>query len=61
MNNCDECEHGEVSARRKERTQERIRILRKTISLLCNGDTLLIKKAMDSAENEIFGGVENNV
>ena len=52
---CNECESGIVSAKRKERMQERIRVLRRAVSLLCNNDTALINQAMRNAESEIFG------
>ena len=52
---CDECESGEVSAKKKERVQERIRVLRKAVALLCNNDPALINQAMRNAEEEIFG------
>jgi hypothetical protein len=52
---CSECESGEVSAKKKEMVQERIRILRKAVALLCNNDPALINQAMCNAEEAIFG------
>jgi len=53
---CPDCglDH-EKDVRKKERVQEKIRALRKAISILCNGDQALINLAMNDAEDHTYG------
>lgn len=47
---CPKCGHSDANdIRRKEATQERIRIMRRVIRKLCNGDSKRIAKKMDEA------------
>lgn len=45
----------ETQAKKDEAVRERIRLLRRAISLLCNNEPALINQAMAEAEKDIYG------